>query len=322
VFGCGEPGSAPVTAVPAVPTPTNLGKIAVVRLGRPDVEEPSEKDVRDGLKEASLVEGTSYTLETLDAGGDLSRVASLLDDAVKSGSALVITLDPATTQLAAERLTTIPVVGYLGLVPPAPLGLGKSSSDHRPNLTGVFSPLGRSNLVAMACGCLPKEKRRLGIVIDPSDPVSVALKESLLVADLDILTIPPKFEIAEAPSAADIPAALESLVKRQAAALLLLPGRAIDDRLLIQAATRAKLPVFGYSPAHAHAGAVLVRVPSLRWGGFETGRRAGRVLCGVDPQALPFEEGTVYGTIANQSASKQLGITIRGEFLRTAVLLP
>jgi ABC-type uncharacterized transport system substrate-binding protein len=305
-----------------VATPRNLGKIAVVRLGGLGVEEPTEKDLRDGLKQEALVEGTSYTIETLDAGGDLARVAGLLDDAVTGGAALVITLSPATIRVAAERVTTIPVVGYTGLVPPAPLGLGKSSDDHRPKFTGVFSPLNRSNLVAMVCGCLPKEKRRLGIVIDPTDPISLALKDSLMTADLELLSIPPKFEIAEARSAAEIPMALDNLVKRQAAALVLVPGRAIDDRILIQAATRAKLPSFGYSPAHAHAGAVLVRVPSLRWGGFETGRRAGRVLGGMDPQALPFEEGSVFGTIANQSASKQLGITIRAEFLRTALQLP
>ena len=130
-------------------------------------------------------------------------------------------------------------------------------------------PLTRSNLVAVAAGSLPADRRRLGIIFDPGDATSVAIKDSLLTADRDLMSTPPKFETAAAHSAAEAIAAVQDLAKRQAAALILEPGPAIDDQALIQAATKAKLPVFGYTTAQAHAGAVLVRVPNLRWSGFE-----------------------------------------------------
>jgi ABC-type uncharacterized transport system substrate-binding protein len=174
----------------------------------------------------------------------------------------------------------------------------------------------------MASACLPTDRRRLGIVIDPGDPVSVAVKNSLLKADADLMATLPSFEIAEARAPSAIPAAVEDLARRKILLLLLVPGKAIDDRALIEAATKAKIPVFGYTEAQAKAGAVLVRVPSPRWGGFEVGRRAGKVLKGMDPRALPFQEGSVFLTIANQSAGKALGLSVRGEFLRTAKLLP
>ncbi|MFO0890377.1 MAG: hypothetical protein U0790_14695 [Isosphaeraceae bacterium] len=91
VAGCGSRG--PVTSVPSVPTPKDLGKLAVIRLGG-GADEPSEKDLLDGLKQEGLVQGTSFTIETKDAGGDASRLAGLLDDAVKGGAAVLVTLSP------------------------------------------------------------------------------------------------------------------------------------------------------------------------------------------------------------------------------------
>ncbi|MFO0890378.1 MAG: ABC transporter substrate binding protein [Isosphaeraceae bacterium] len=176
--------------------------------------------------------------------------------------------------------------------------------------------------MSIAAACVPKDQRRMGIVIDPGDPVSVAVKDSLLKADLDLMSILPSFEVAEVLSPGETAAAVEDLARRKVTILLLVPGRAIDDRALIGAATKARLPVFGYTEDQAKAGAVLARVPSPRWGGFEIGRRAGRLLKGTDPKALPFAEGTVFETIANRAASKEIGFNVRGEFLRTATFLP
>jgi putative ABC transport system substrate-binding protein len=297
--------------------PKNLGKIVVVRLGgsAAAATEPLEKDLRDGLKAESLVDGTSYTLETLEAGGDPARAASLLDDAVKQGPALVIALHPEVARLAAERVKSVPLVAYTGFAPPAALGLAKSGDEQRVKATGAVAPLTKSLIVAMAAGCLPSDKRRLGVIFDLDDPVSVAVKDSVLSADRSLLTTPPEFETRGIHAAKEIPAAAEELIKRKAAAFVLVPGRALDDKAIIQAATGAKVPVFGYNADQVHSGAVLVRVPPLRWGGFETGRRAGKVMKGMDPQSLPFLESPDFSTIANQPASKEIGFKIRAELL-------
>jgi putative ABC transport system substrate-binding protein len=309
-----------VTAVPATPVPKNLGKIVVVRLGGAAAAEPLEKDLRDGLKAENLVDGTSYTIDTLDAGGDLARVATLLDDAAKKSAALLVTLHPEVARLAAERVKSIPLVSYTGVAPPAALGLVKSGDDQKPKATGAFAPLPRGMIVALACGCVPNDKRRLGVLFDAEDAASAAVKDGL-VADGRAMAVPPQFETVGVHAASEIPAAVGDLVKRQAAAILLVPGQTLDNKAIIQEAVKAKLPVFGYSSDQAHAGALLVRVPVLRWGGFEAGRRAGKVLKGTEPQSLPFLESSVFHTIANEGVSKQIGTQIRGEFLRDAEVL-
>lgn len=316
--GCGS-GNGPVTAVPATPTPKNLGKVAVIRLGG-DANEPAQKDLVDGLKEEGLVEGTSYAIETKDAGGDPSRIDGLVDEAVKGGANVVVALTPRVAAMAAPRAGAVPVVGYLETVPPGPLGL-TPKDEPAFKVTGAYCPLKNSSLISMACGCLPPERRRLGILVDPGDPASVAIKESLLTADRGMVTVAPSFEAVEVSQPGSIAGAVEELARRKVSLLLLVPGKGIDDRAVIEAAARAKIPVFGYSEAQAKAGAVLVRYPSPRWGGFEVGRRAARVLKGMDPRALPFQEGSVFLTTANEPASKALGFKIAGEFLRTANIL-
>jgi ABC-type uncharacterized transport system substrate-binding protein len=315
--GCS--GGGPVTAVPSAPTPKNLGTVAVIRLGGPS-EEPAEKDVVDGLKEEGLIAGTSFQLAFKDAGGDAGKLPGLVEEAAKASPAVLITLSPDAAKVAASRAGAISLVSATGAIPPESLGLGKAGGDALKS-TGAYSSLGRSNLVSMACACFLPERRKLGIVFDPGDPASVAVKDSLLKADLDLMSVAPSFELAEARTPADIPAAVQDLIKRKAALLLLVPGKAIDDRAVIDAATRAKLPVFGYTEAQAQAGAALVRVPSSRWSGFEAGRLAARVLKDVDPRALPIKEGSVFLTIANQAACDRIGFKIRGNFLTTAKIL-
>jgi ABC-type uncharacterized transport system substrate-binding protein len=317
--GCEQRGA--VTLVPKTATPKNLGKIVVIRLGTSAVEEPLEKDLRDGLTQESLVDQTSYSLETLDAAGDATKLPSLLEEALQTKPALVLTLTAESTLAAAEKIKDIPIVGYTGLAPPSGIGLVQENPEPAPKISGVFCPMTQSGLVSMACDCLPKDKRRFGVVFNPDDPVSVAIKDSLNKADRGVVSVPPTFETAEVRSASDNAPALQSLAKRQVAAIVLVPGRAIDDGALIQEATRAKIPVFGYNRAQAVAGAVLVRVPGLRWGGFETGRRAGQVLKAGASKVPPPREGANFLTIANPPAAKNLDFKIRGEFLRDAEIL-
>jgi putative ABC transport system substrate-binding protein len=235
---------------------------------------------------------------------------------------MLITLAPESSRMAAQRGKAIPLVAFTGIAPPTSLGLGKTSEHPEAKATGTVAPLLRSTIVASASACVPKDKRRLGVVFDPGDPVSVAVMESLKLADRDGLSPPPDFEVAEAKNAAAIPVAVEGLAKRGATAMILVPGEGLDDLAVIKTATRLKLPVFGFSEIQAKAGALVVREPELRWAGFETGRRAGKVLKGADPQTLPFMEGSVFTTIANPTVGKQIGVTIRGELLRGAVMLP
>jgi ABC-type uncharacterized transport system substrate-binding protein len=56
----------------------------------------------------------------------------------------------------------------------------------------------------------------------------------------------------------------------------------------------------------------------MRWGGFEAGRRAGRILKGEAPGQIPFTQGVAYVTYVNTGAAQDLGVTLFPDLLRNA----
>ena len=76
-------------------------------------------------------------------------------------------------------------------------------------------------------------------------------------------------------------------------------GRRVPGRSVSSPSTRA--------PGRSWPGS-----PRMRWGGFEAGRLAGRILRGEPAGQIPFVQGVDYVTYANTGAAKDLGVTILG----------
>lgn len=319
--GCGAPApSAPPTAsasaaaVSAAPAAGPPSKVVVVRLGGGfAVEEPPDKDLIDGLKQGGLQNGKDYELVTLDAGGDLAKVAPLLEQAVADGADLIFALHRETARLAAKHVDQVPVVFGVTAVSPYPLGVGTNASEHKANITGAFISLKTCFFAPLARGCF-RDATSVGIVVDPDDPACVGAKELLQTADAEHVRPPLKFEIAEARKPSECAPAVADLAKRGIAVLFLVPGRGLDTMALLQAANEANVPVFGYTAEHARAGAAVSRVPGLRWIGFEAGRRAARVLQKEGPASLAILEGPDCHTLVNQAALERYKIKLPGYF--------
>src|SRR5262249_15119004 len=130
---------------------------------------------------------------------------------------------------------------------------------------------------------------------------------------------PVPVETAEARAEPEAAAAARALLDKEVGGIVLVGGLGRGARDVIAEATRAKVPVFGCSADQVRARAVLARVASVGWGGFEAGRRAARVLKGDPPGSIPFgHQGSGYDTLYNPNVAKQLGIVIPGELLRGA----
>jgi putative ABC transport system substrate-binding protein len=196
---------------------------------------------------------------------------------------------------------------------PFSLGFGKSDSEHQPGLTGAYTPFHQSLIVLIAQGCLPKA-RKLGILFNPDDRFSILHKDGLLRTGWS--TLEPV--TAEFHSESEVPAAVRALIDKKADGVILVTGIGGAARAAITEARRAKVPVFGFRADHARAGAIVAKEFTLRWGGFEAGRRAGRVLNGEPAGQVPFTQGVAYTTYVNPGAAKELGVTLFGDLMRNA----
>jgi putative ABC transport system substrate-binding protein len=311
--------SASTAVAPAVAAPAAGGRqVAVIRLSDPSrVAEPPNSDIRDGLKYSGWVVGQNLTLRVLDAKGNASAVGGLVDDALQGGANLLITLQPETTRLAAERTASanIPLVFQM-TGDPFVIALGRAPKDHPAHLTGAYVPFGESLLTQIARVCLHKGQR-LGILFNPDEPESVANKDALVRGDPENGPI----ELAEFRSDSEARAAADSLLGKKVAAILLVSGIGPSASEVIEKARLRRVPVFGFTAEQVHAGAVLARVPQVRWGGFEAGRRAGQVLSGQSPASIDLASGSQYKTVVNADVAKELGVTVPGALLRDALMV-
>ncbi len=309
--GCSSDRPTPSLA----PKPVKLAKmqqLAVIRLSDPTIgQEPPDVDIKAGLKYAGLDE-SSYTLTNHDAKGDLAAVPGLIDAAVNDGADLVFTLLPETTVAAAGKNLKIPVVFQMTGEPVA-LGLRKNDSGQQPNLTGAYTSFHQSLIVQIARGCLLKA-RKLGILFNPDNRYSVIHKDALIRTNWDGM----EPVLAEFRSESEVPGAVRMLIEKKAEGVILVSGIGKAAKTAIEEANRGKVPAFGFLAEHALAGAIMAREPTMRWGGFEAGRLAGRILRGQPASQIPFVEGVDYITYANTGAAKDLGVTILAALMRSA----
>src|SRR5262249_19299282 len=123
----------------SVAVPQRLSKtwrLSLIELNRvADVEE-AEQGVREGLKEAGLVEGRDYRYSIKNAQGDMPTVSGLIDAAARD-SALIITFSTPTLQAAMQRVKQLPIV-FNYVADPIAAGAGTSNESHLPNVTGTY----------------------------------------------------------------------------------------------------------------------------------------------------------------------------------------
>jgi len=316
VPACSVQSSAtPPAGPPAPPPPPRPHKIVVIRLGdTSEIPEPPDADISDGLKHGGLAAGTHYTLTSRNAEGDLAKLPLVVDAALQDAPDLIIALHPATAKAAAGKTSKVPIVFEI-MDNPFVIGLGENSQKHAPNVTGAYMSLEHSLMPRMVELCI-RGSKLFGILFNPDDPESVAHKDALIrisVGNVPVAT-------AEIRSEAQITSAVQNLVDQKVDAIFLTIGIGRAAPAVIEEATRAKTPVFGFTMDQIRAGVVMARLPDTRWGGFEAGRRAARVLNGEPPSAIPFIEGSGYKTVFNAKVSKQFGIKVPAEFQRDAVI--
>ena len=324
IAGCGgvdssqaaKPIAASVQGTGGPNTLKGTYNLAVIRLNDPLTgEEASDKDVKDGLVQAGL-EPASIALTSFDAKGDPAAVPGLVDEAVRAGSDLIITLRPETTLAAAAKESKVPLVfGMTG--EPNVFGLGKHDGDHKPNLTGAYTGARNSLIVPIVRGCLP-EAKTCGVLFNADNPVSVGWKDALLRTEWDKV----KPEPAPYHSDSEVPSVVRALLEKKVDALIITQGVShAASKAAIDEARKAKVPSFGLHADHARSGAVVAREPSPRWSGFEAGRRAARVLRGEAPKQITFVQGDNYLTYVNLNEAKALGVKILGAIMRDPKLV-
>jgi len=263
---------------------------------------------RQGLNEASYVEGQSVAIEYRWVEGQYEQLTALAAELVQRRVA-VIAADGINPAIAAKAATsTIPIVFVTGS---DPVKHSLVASLNRPggNVTGI-SVL-TVGLVAkrleVLCEVIP-EVSTIGLLVNPTQ----ATTELQLRAMQDAArSLGRQIVVLNASSDSDIDAAFAKLVQ-QAGGLVVgsdgfITGHA---KQLAALAARHMIPAIVEWRAFAAAGGLMSYGPSEADAFRQAGVYTGRILKGEKPADLPVQQSTKVELVINLKTAKALGLTM------------
>jgi putative ABC transport system substrate-binding protein len=271
---------------------------------------------REGLKEASYVEGQNVAIEFRSAEGHSDRLRGLVTDLVRLPAAVLVC--NATAAAAAKVVTdSVPIVFATG---GDPVAEGLVASLNRPggNVTGV-SFLGNAlgaKQVELLRELVPKATT-IAVMVDTTYPGSGAdLKDVQIAAHSlgwSLIVLSPGNE-------RDLGTAAATLAQHHADALIVLGAAFFLSRRdqIITLAAQHRLPAIYEVSDFVGAGGLMSYGASIRDAYRLVGIYAGRILHGDKPADLPVQQSTEVELVINLKTAKTLGLTIPQTLLATA----
>jgi putative ABC transport system substrate-binding protein len=271
---------------------------------------------REGLKEASFVEGQNVAIEFRSAEDQPDRLPLLVADLIRRPVAVIVANSIAA--LAAKAATkTIPIVFATGS---DPVRDGLVSSLNRPdgNVTGVSFLAGV--LGAKRLDLLHKSVPNatiIGMLVNPNTTETEAERKDIQAA---AQAIGQQLIILDVNSDREIDAAFETFVQRGARALLAGSGAFLNSyrNRVVALAARHTLPAIYANRDSVVAGGLMSYAPSNTGAYRQVGIYAGQILKGVKPADLPVVQSTRFELVINLKTAKALGLEVPPNLLALA----
>ena len=273
---------------------------------------------RRGLKDGGFVEGQNVTVEYRWAQGEYSRLPALARELVDRKVAVLLGIGGDSSAFAAKAATsTIPVVFGMGS---DPVEAGMVASLNRPggNATGVNLLV--NELEAKRLGLLNQLVPGNGIIgalLNPQFPPAPRQAKELGDA---ARTIGRPIIIVEASNDAELEAALATLTKQRAVALLVGSDPFFDtqrDRIIAFEAQH-RLPTIFHFRESALAGGLISYGVNLTDAYRQFGVYASRILNGAKPADLPVQQSVKFETVINMKTAHALRVEISDNLLSLA----
>ena len=275
------------------------------------------KPFYDQMRQLGWVEGKNIAYDWVEADDQLARLPRLAAELAARAPEVIYAASGVSAMAAREATKTIPIV-FAVVADPVALGLVASLGRPGGNTTGIAS-IGSSlapKRVELLREMLPGVKR-LGLLGDPNDPTTTLDQVALapVAASLGLTLM-----VARASNAAEFDAAIATLIADRADAIIS-GGSNIAyfyHPRLIELAHRSRVPVIGYRPILAEAGALFAYGASLADQFRRSALVVDKILKGTKPADIPVEQATLFELVVNLRTAKALGITVPRSILLRA----
>ena len=273
-----------------------------------DGRAPFVAALREGLKAAGFVEGTTFVLEHRFADNRPDRLPALAADLVRRRVTAIVAGGNAAARAAKAATATIPVIFVVG-DDPVKIGLVSSLNQPGGNVTGVTplaAELGPKRLELLH-ELLPSA-RILALLVNPTNSNAELLtREAHEAAD----TLGLQIHVLHASTDREFDAIFASLGKLRAGGLAIGADVFFNSKLeqLGALSVRHAVPTIYQNREFAVAGGLLSYGGNMQ--AFHTaGTLTGRILKGEKPADLPVQQSTKVELIINMKTAKALGVTV------------
>ncbi len=281
-------------------------RVAVVQHTSIAVLEDGVNGVLAALRERGYVDGGRMNLRRYNAEGDMSTANAIAKEVTSADYDLIVSISTVTLQTIANanRFAIPPRRHVFGLVSdPYGAGVGVSRDnhlDHPPYMTGLGTLPPVSDAFQLAKQLRPALKR-VGLVWNPTEANSVAATNlaRAVCSKLGITLVE-----ANAENSTAVGEAAASVLSRGVEALWVSPDQTVilGVDVLLNAAKRARVPVFTSIPGNIRKGALFDLGADYIALGHEEGLMAADVLDGRDPSQIPVENSTPVRLEINRTA--------------------
>jgi putative tryptophan/tyrosine transport system substrate-binding protein len=273
---------------------------------------------RQGLKDASYVEGENVSIVYRFAENQIDRMPELAAELVRRQVAVIATTVGTATSAAKAATTTIPIVFLIG-DDPVRLGLVASLARPSGNLTGinVFTAELTAKRLELVRELVPRAAR-IAVLVNPADgPIT---ESTLRDVETAARALGLQIQVLKANTSREIDAAFDTMARERPDALFvatnpLFIGRRIQ---LVQLAAFHQLPATYSLREMAESGGLMSYGPNIGDAFRQVGVYTGRILKGAKPADLPVVQASKFELVINAQTARMLGLTVPPSLLAIA----
>ena len=282
--------------------------------------------LRDGLKQAGLVEGTHYVLAVRFANGDMSQLPKLAKELDALGPRVFVTGANATPVVHQQAPNT-PLV-FTGVAVDV-LALGWADSYARPGgmMTGnVQNAVGGEEAITTKRIGLFKELMpnltRLGMIGFANGGGGLlanlehnGLRKASSLLGFEVL----RYDL-QGLSLDGLDDAVSAGLRDDVSAFYISGGFVVLGHIpqVVASVAKSGRPICGVYPEFARAGCLMSYSVDLEYGFRLTGTQVAKILEGTKPGDLPIQQADKFSLVFNLKTAKALGVTVPDKLLTIA----
>jgi ABC-type uncharacterized transport system substrate-binding protein len=310
-----HPRDETVARAPEVRRPSRTWRVGLAGFTQSAVMDEVIDGFRRGVKEAGLVEGRDLIATYRNAQGDIGTLNALYDELNGGETDLVVSISTPALQAALRKVDRKPIV-FGGVLDPIAAGAGKSDSDHRPDVTGIYLAFPYAAMARTVREVLPRA-RRVGTLFSPGEVNSVVARqrfeESLRTEGLSLKSLP-------VDSPTEVGDAALTLCESGVDVLCQIADNLSNASFpaIARACETARTPLFTLSPAQVKRGALLGVGTDFAENGREAGLLVAEVIRGKDPSRIPFRATTKVTRSVNLDNARRVGVSVPAAWIKAA----